>query len=334
MKIMLTGACGSVGMEVLQALLEDDHKITVYELKTKTNQKKMTPYLDRVSLVWGDIVDLDQVKDVVHDQDVIIHLAAIIPPQADEYPELARSVNYQGTLNIIEAIKECDDMPVLLFASSISVYGDRTLDPWIRVDDVLKPSVGDYYAVLKIMSEEAIKEAKIPYVIFRLTGIMSYPKIDPLMFHMPLSTKLEFATAKDVGFAYAEALKHLDELMNKTYNLGGGEGFRIDYKAFLWAMFKIYGLNPKHLRSTSFAQKNFHCGYYADTAILNDILHFQRDDLTSYYQRLALQTPLMIKVINKVFSKLILEIMQKRSEPYLARLNNDLQGIERFFINK
>ena len=87
MKVMLTGACGSVGMEVLQALLKDNHLITVYELFSKTNQKKLDPFKARIALVWGDVTDLTKVKKIVHDQDVIIHLAAIIPPMADKYPD-------------------------------------------------------------------------------------------------------------------------------------------------------------------------------------------------------------------------------------------------------
>ena len=237
-------------------------------------------------------------------------------------------------MNIIEGIKENAKMPILLFASSISVYGDRNHNPWIKIGDELKPSMGDYYAHLKIMTEAAIIESKIPYVIFRLTGIMAHPKIDPLMFHMPLDTKIEFASAKDVGFAYAQALKHLNRLMNKIYNLGGGEGFRITYRAFLQEMLKRYGLNPNHLKEESFAQKNFHCGYYADTAVLNDILHFQRDDLDSYYQRMTQATPITIKLINRIFNKLILGIMQKRSDPYLTLKNNDLQTKKKYFINK
>ena len=85
-----------------------------------------------------------------------------------------------------------------MFSSSISVYGDRLNNYQIKVGDKLKNSDGDYYALVKIQTEDMIKKSNTNHTIFRLTAIMDKPQIDPLMFHMPLDTKLEIATARDI----------------------------------------------------------------------------------------------------------------------------------------
>ncbi|MPM99588.1 hypothetical protein SDC9_146780 [bioreactor metagenome] len=232
---------------------------------------------------------------------------------------------------IVEAIQHQDQPPLLLFSSSISVYGDRIQDYWIRVGDPLKPSRGDYYAELKIQCEQLIQAASIPYVIFRLTGIMGYPTADPLMFHMPLDTHLEFASNCDTGFALAKAVQHRQELEGRIFNLGGGEGFRITYRSFIKNMLSIYGLNPCYLRQECFATKNFHCGYYADSDELNDILHFQRDNLDSYYARTLLATARPVYLINRLFGWLILRYLQHHSDPYQALRHHDQDLIDRFY---
>lgn len=332
MRVMLTGASGSVGLMTLSALLKhDNHQITVFDLDNKGNRKKLEPYLKRVKIVWGDISNFDIVKDTVRNQDAIIHLAAVIPPKADIYPDLAKRVNYLGTVNLIKAIQQSFAKPILIYASSISVYGDRLSEPWIKVDDILKPSDKDYYASLKIKAEEAIRQAGIAYIIYRLTAIMDKPKLDPLMFHMPLNTKMEIASSRDTGYAFALTLDHLDELKNQTFNLGGGPLFRTDYQTFLSRMLMSYGFNPKHLSERCFATKNFHCGYYADSDILNNILHFQNDSLESYLKSVALKTPRLLKLFNHLFSKVILNYIQTKSDPYQALLNNDMIAINHYF---
>ncbi len=331
MRVLLTGAGGSVGIMTLKALLEDDHQVTVFDVLNFKNKRRLSPYLTKVNVIWGDISDQVILDKIIKDQEVIIHLAAIIPPKADIYPDLAKKVNYHGTLKLIQAIKKQSVPPYLIFASSISIYGDRTENYWITVNDELKASVGDHYAKLKILTEAKIKEANIDHVIIRLTAIMDRPKIDPLMFHMPLRTKMEIATSKDTGYAFAQMLKYLNILNNNIYNLGGGKHCRVEYEVFLRKMLDIYGFDTSILDPLCFATQNFHCGYYLDGDILNDILDFQRDKIEDYYQNVEDQTSFIIKIINRLLGGFILDHMQKNAHPYQALKNNDREAIRRFF---
>ena len=333
--ILLTGAAGSVGYETLKQLIKKNkYNITVLELPTKKAKKRLSIYKNLINIVYGSINNYNLIENLIKDVDVIIHLAAIIPPLADSKPELTRKVNFFGTKNIVDAINNVNKKCFLIYSSSVSVYGDRISNPWIKVSDSLNPSEGDYYAYTKIETEKLIKESKINYTIFRLTGIMGRPDIDPLMFHMPLDTKLEIATTIDTGIAFANSVEKINELNHKTFNLGGGENCRTTYRDFLINMFKIYGLNIRYLKDIAFAEKNFHCGYFLDGDKLNNILNFRNDTLNSYYKRVNMETKGITRFFSKILSRPIIFFLTRKSEPLEAKKKNNKNLINRFFKNK
>lgn len=333
MKVVLTGACGNIGFETLKRLIQrpDVHLITI-DLDTKKNRKKLKKYENKMTAFYGSILDETLMKRVLKDVDVVIHLAAIIPPKADRDTSLTWDVNYYGTKMIVDILK-ANQHGFLIFSSSISVYGDRVETPWIQVTDCLKPSEGDYYASVKIETEAYIKESQIPFTIYRLTGIMGSPMLDPLMFHMPLNTSLEIASTIDTAVAFTNSLDHLQELNGNIYNLGGGEHCRTTYFDFLTQMFTCYGISPKYLKERDFADQNFHCGYYQDGYILNDILHFQADTLESYYQRVY-EKSRKIRFLCKLFGPFIFLYLERKSGPLQAKKKQNHFLIERFFKSK
>ncbi|WP_245574882.1 NAD-dependent epimerase/dehydratase family protein [Aequorivita capsosiphonis] len=105
--VLLTGASGTVGFEALKQLVEIPYlKLTVFDKKTKAAVKKLDPFKDQVNLIYGDITKNADIEKIVHDQDCIIHLAAIIPPTADDFPEIAKKVNTEGTRNLVRLLEQ------------------------------------------------------------------------------------------------------------------------------------------------------------------------------------------------------------------------------------
>ena len=79
--VLLTGASGTVGFEVLKQLVETDwYQLTVFDKKTSKSIKKFAPFKARIEIVYGDISRPEDIEKVAKDRDVVIHLAAIIPP--------------------------------------------------------------------------------------------------------------------------------------------------------------------------------------------------------------------------------------------------------------
>lgn len=331
-KVLVTGAAGMVGYHVLEYLLkESKYEITALDLNSPKAKKKLNKISKKINVIYGDINDEILISSLVKSHDYVIHLAAVLPPLADVKPELTNIVNYEGTKNIVDAIKKHNPNCFLLFSSSISVYGDRLKDYNIKVGDPVGANPYDYYANCKVKTEKYIQKQLENYTIFRLTAIMGRPQTDPLMFHMPLDTKLEISSDLDTALAFVKALDHTKELKGKIFNLGGGARCRTTYREFLAKMFKIYGLNFNFLESLAFAEKNFHCGYYTDSDDLERILRYRRDTLKTYFARVEKQTSKAKRFFAKLLSKPIVYALNRKSEPLQARKKKDKNLIQRFF---
>lgn len=331
-RILLTGASGTVGFETLKHLVQNpNYEITVFDVKTQKSVRKLATFRDRVEIIYGDISNAAEIENISQNKDVVIHLAAIIPPLADFNPELAYRVNVQGTKNLIEALERNSPQCYFLFSSSISVYGDRVNNPKILVSDQLKPSPGDEYGETKVLCEKFIKESNLSWSIFRLAAIMGNHKISKLMFHMPLDTPMEICTPEDTGRAFANAVDFQNQLENQVFNLGGGEGCVISYRSFLFKMFKAYGLAEPNFPEKAFAEKNFHCGILFDGDRLEEILHFRRQNLSDYFKMVHHQINPVQKKLTFIFRHFIKRWLLLQSDPYRAYRNGNEIEIEHFF---
>ena len=334
-RILLTGASGTVGKEVLRQLIDmpDKPDITVFDRRTRFSQSILERYRNKAEIVYGDISVKSDISVVCSNKDIVIHLAAIIPPLADKDPALAEAVNVTGTANLIDSLKERSPGAFILYSSSISVYGDRNRNPLIKTSDPLLPSDRDEYARTKIKAESLVMNSGLRWSNLRLTAIMGINNHKPseLMFHMPLDSCLEIATPGDTGRAFVNATGHLDKLEKKIFNLSGGEKCRISYRDFLARSFEVTGLGKPDFLEGSFADKNFHCGYYVDGDALNDILDFRSETIDDYFEILRKNTPLYRKIPAILFRKTIKRNLQKRSEPLTALRNMDKSEISHYF---
>lgn len=331
-KVLVTGASGTVGYEVLKQLIKiNSYEIFTFDLKTKKSLKKIAALSHKLTPIYGDISAPEDLQKLPKNLDAVIHLAAIIPPLADEQPELATNVNVKGTQLLIKQLEKTSPDVFLIYSSSISVYGDRLKTPLIKVGDPLIPSEGDEYAITKIKTESFIKESSLNYTIFRLAAIMGNHKMSKLMFHQPLDTSLEIATPRDTARAFVNAIEKQNVLSKKIFNLGGGEDCRISYRDFLKRSFNLFGLGAVNFPEGAFATKNFHCGFYADGDELEKLVHFRQDTLGDYFEMEKQKLSKFKKLGATIFKRPIKFFLLKQSEPYKALKENDKQMQAQFF---
>ena len=105
-KILLTGASGTIGFEVLKQLYQKKelYDITVFDIKSSQSVKKFDYFKNDITIVYGNIFDENDLNSIDASQDFVIHLAATIPPLADENPKLSHLVNTTGTEKLIRAL--------------------------------------------------------------------------------------------------------------------------------------------------------------------------------------------------------------------------------------
>ncbi|KGN71689.1 NAD(P)-dependent oxidoreductase [Porphyromonas sp. COT-239 OH1446] len=333
--ILLTGAAGNIGREVLRMLVAqgDRYHIRVLELKNARSMALFDKYRGRIEIYYADLSQLDQLQQATRGVDWCIHTASIIPPRAYEERELTYRVNVLGTANLIASLEKHSPKAFIIVTSSVAVYGDRLQRPNIRVTDQLQTSEGDNYGSSKIHMEQIVRSSKLGWTIFRLSAIMGVGnhKISKLIFHMPLDTQMEITTLGDTARALTLAIEHRSELERRIFNLGGGAACRTTYREFLSKNFELYGLGALDFPDKAFAERNYHCGLYADGDKLEEILGFRQDSLEDYYATVKASIPAYKRWGASLLKGEIKRRLLNRSEPYRAWVEQDEMRMEDFF---
>lgn len=124
-----------------------------------------------------DIVDATSVAGLVTEEtDVIYLLAAIVSGHAEEDFEAGWQINMMGTLNVLERARKLGTKPVVIFTSSVAVYGGEVPDPIID-HTFLNPqtSYGAQKAVGELMINDYSRKGYIDGRGFRLPTISVRP---------------------------------------------------------------------------------------------------------------------------------------------------------------
>lgn len=333
--ILLTGSTGAIGNEILHQLKTQNRLsgVSVLVRDSKNTRKKLRPFQDEITIHYGDITRPESLVEACKNIDVVIHLAALIPPLSEDNPELGRKVNVEGTRNLVQAIEKYSPDAFFMFSSSVVVYGDRIKTPEITVNDPLEKVHNDHYGLAKIEAESILQNSSLRWSIFRLTAIMGIGnhKISGIMFIVPLDTPMEICTIRDTARAYVKSLDQQEKLERKIFNLGGGEKCRITYEGFMTHAFKAYGMGRVNFPEYAFARQNFHCGYYMDGDDLEEILHFRTDDLDSYFDRFRASVPAIQRIVTRPFAGIIKWFLSRLSAPLKAYKNGDQERIDFYF---
>ena len=284
-KVLVTGAAGTVGLQTIRFLLsEGKYEITALELKNIRVYRRLKKFRKRINIVYGDVNDSALVVALVKDHDVVIHFAGVLPPFANIKEDMAKVNDYEGTVNIVEAIKNYNPRCYLLYPSSTSVYGMVSDSENITVKSKGIINEYDYYSKYKLRSEQYIKHNLKNYSIFRLSYVLCDLKNETIIYNVPKDLKIETISSEDAGYAFVAALDFKNDLNRKTFNLSGGSKYRINYRDYLLKILKDYGLSLSFLSAYLFSEKNYYGGYYADADKLNEILNFRTKDINLYYE--------------------------------------------------
>jgi len=131
--VLVTGANGFLGAALCAKLLTMNK--TVVGLIRDRNYKSRRDILDNISVVYGDLRDYDIVRYAVskYEIDTIFHLGAItILKMATYDPKTCYQVNVMGTINVLEAARECGHVTKVVVASSDKAYGNHDKLPYVE----------------------------------------------------------------------------------------------------------------------------------------------------------------------------------------------------------
>ena len=173
MKILVTGGTGFVGSHILDYLVElkanSKSEIEIFATRRYhlSRRDKISHLELKINWVDCDITDPVAVNKTIRqtNPELLLHMAAesFVSPSWD-HPHRFMSVNYGGTVNILEAIKNFSPNCKILIPGSGEEYGDVPVSE-LPINDKTPLVPVNPYAVTKIAQD------LISYVYFRSYGL-------------------------------------------------------------------------------------------------------------------------------------------------------------------
>lgn len=283
-KVLIAGAGSSIGENIINNLLKKDkYEITALELNNKKLNKKLKKFKKRINLVCGDITDEVLMASLIKDHDILIDLCTVMPPLGDYKENLSEIIEYNSVKNIVKLIKEVNNKCFLIYGSTTSLYGDVKK---ASITSKINKNELTAFNLNKLNAEELIKKKLDNYLILRIPLILNNIVHESFMFNVNKDSVIECVTNNDASMAFVNSLEHLRKLNKGTYNVGGGEDFRLKYDDILSKVLKYYGVSVKLLLSRLFMEKNYYSPILTDSDELDKIIKYRSDTMTNYQQRL------------------------------------------------
>jgi UDP-N-acetylglucosamine 4-epimerase len=151
---LITGGAGFIGSNLVAYLLKfGAGKVKVLDNLSNGYYSNIEKYitLDNFEFIEGDIRDLQTCKDALVGVDYVSHQAALgSVPRSINDPINSNSVNIDGFLNMLVAVKDNANIKRFVYAASSSTYGDSPTLPKVEgfEGNPLSP-----YAVTKLVNE-------------------------------------------------------------------------------------------------------------------------------------------------------------------------------------
>lgn len=248
MRVLVTGGCGFIGSHLVDALLTRGYAVTVLDDLSNGKLDNLKNHLGGPAFrfIQGDIRDAGAVKKALADADAVIHEAAMISvPLSVKNPALTRSVNIDGTLNLLKASLS-RGVKRFVYASSCAIYGEQTKFP---ISEDASPNPLSPYASSKLTAEKKClavhDEEGLETVCLRYFNVYGprqaageYAGVmvkflerlrtdqPPIIYGDGGQTR-DFVHIQDVVEATLLALKH-DGVAGEVINIGTGRGVKIN----------------------------------------------------------------------------------------------------------
>ncbi|MEP0986995.1 NAD-dependent epimerase/dehydratase [Ekhidna sp.] len=238
MKVLITGGAGYIGTKLVKHLITSPEieRIIVYDNLSKGHHNfflgEEFEHKAKIQSVRGDILDTRQLKKLMTDADVVVHLAAIVTtPFANTDPHFYEQVNHWGTAEVVYCAEE-SDISKFIYLSSTSVYGASDH----MSDENTTPAPSTFYGISKLRGEEHVNRLaeKKNAINIRGGNVYGYSKsmrfdavINRFMFDANFTGRIQINGngKQSRAFIHVDSLCHAlaqvitKEVSSGTYNL-------------------------------------------------------------------------------------------------------------------
>lgn len=238
MNILITGASGLVGQEIVKQLLED----ASMNITGIVHKKK----IKGIKTFQADVQDYHALESAFKEKkyDVVLHMAAISDylSSTDKKYETFK-INMQGTMNVLELFNKYCRNALFLFTSSCKVYGATNEMP---ISEMAKADPLTVVGKSKFIAERIVQfyaEDKNKYLVVRPFNI--YGAKQKENFLMPtlirqlkesrvlqlgnIYDKRDYIYVKDVASAIVACIKNQQKLEHyECFNIGSGQANSVE----------------------------------------------------------------------------------------------------------
>jgi len=312
MKILLTGAFGTIGTKMLEKLVASEHDIRCFDIKTRRTRKIARKFRKRFEIRWGDICSDEAVALAVEDRELIIHLAFVLPPISESQLLPAEQVNIEGTKRLLRFAKEQQPPHKVIFASSMAVYGDvRGVPQPLSEEQPVNPV--DYYAQHKARCMQLVRESGLEYAILLLAVVppMDTLAYDPMMYEVPVDCNMEVIHLDDAAQAFVNAITN-EKIWNKLWHIGGGPSCRLPYLDFVQKSMINMGIGE--IPKEAFGGEKYH-SCFINSEASNALLQYQNHSFEDILQDMKENNRVAV-FFAKRLSKPIRKFLLKKSPYY------------------
>ena len=164
--VLVTGGAGFIGINLVQNLLSEGFKVTILDLESAN----FSSVPKKVGIIKANILDKKSFADKLKNFDIIFHLAARTDLDGKVLSDY--KVNYVGTENIIEEIKNQQVQRFVLYSTQL-VVGLTNQRKFLNETEPYTTKT--FYGQSKIMAEKKVVDLcnkyKLPYTIIRPTSV-------------------------------------------------------------------------------------------------------------------------------------------------------------------
>ncbi|MCK9450194.1 MAG: NAD(P)-dependent oxidoreductase [Bacteroidales bacterium] len=235
--VLITGANGFIGSFLVKAALEKGYQVTAGIRPTSD-----LSYLKGLDITYlqMDLSNKSSLAEVLMRHvnkvgyfDYVIHNAGVTN---SIYKQDYDTVNYQYTKNLVKVLIDYCFVPdKFIYMSSLSSYGplnEASMKP-IREDDQPKPAT--LYGKSKLKAEQFLASTeRLPYLIFRPTGVYGPREKDFLVMYKMINRNLETyigTSSQKLTFIYVKDLARLimkaldSDISRKSYFVTDGNQY-------------------------------------------------------------------------------------------------------------